>query len=1050
MNDEIYLEYSAFLRSLKANRDIPHSFLLGAGASVSSGVQSAEDCIWEWKRDIYLSNNSNSPSFYNNYRIVSVKDSIQRWLDTQGLYPPENDVSEYTYYAEKAYPIANDRRKYFQNITQGKEPYLGYQLLCLLHKYKMVSAVWTTNFDGLIIKSAYKTNITPIEITIDSTDRIFRNQNLNELLTIALHGDYKYDKLKNTEDELKNQEVVFSNFFKNYHVDKNLIVIGYSGRDESLLNTMRQTYTQEGAGRLYWCTYGRNVDDKVVELIKEAREKGREAYLISTEGFDTTLLNICQGTITDSIGLKKELEEIISKYSKESNTISPFTIEDHKTDKYIKSNLHPIVFPKEVYQFEVEYNNASPWKFLRELIGNEDICAVPFKQKVYALGTSSKIKKVFNLYMKGDIVRVKLSTEDIKAVSTFQSLMIQAILKTFAKNKNIGTDNRNRIWNKSEFSTKVINNNKIYIYNSVFLSLHFGIKYAFVSFKPSNYIDSQQELPKQIRQQISKSKLDKVFNNKYDELLNYWNKLLFKNEKYKFSFPLESNTDFNFIISKKTAFADIKVLDPHFITYSPTEYDRRLSLFKGIQLIEPQLNFLNSLTGEVSKDFHPMRGLHQHKPIDNNLNGNVYNNQINLSVICGSEYSDKFHKFLNGFNNKYTADVNTDYLIDYNGFYSTYNINLNIPSLIDYTWNNLEIQHSEDIKTVSLKLREAITNKIERIVSFNSAQVIVIFIPLEWQPYEEYKLDEESFNLHDYIKAFASSKGISTQLIREKTLTDSLKCQIYWWLSLSFYVKSLRTPWVLNNAVKDTVFAGIGYSVTKINNKTEIVIGCSHLYNSDGQGLKYRLSKINDFKLDNKRNPFLTYEEALKFGISIRELFYENMDRLPKRIVIHKRTRFTKDEIKGITDSMKMAGVIDIDLIEINYEPDVKFLSTKVYNREIQIDSFPISRGTCLITNENEILLWTHGIVPSVKNSSHKYFQGGRNIPSPLKIVRHYGNSSLETISTEILGLTKMNWNSFDLYTKLPATISSSNQIARIGNLLSRFEGRTYDYRLFI
>lgn len=40
-----------------------------------------------------------------------------------------------------------------------------------------------------------------------------------------------------------------------------------------------------------------------------------------------------------------------------------------------------------------------------------------------------------------------------------------------------------------------------------------------------------------------------------------------------------------------------------------------------------------------------------------------------------------------------------------------------------------------------------------------------------------------------------------------------------------------------------------------------------------------------------------------------------------------------------------------------------------------------------------------------------------------------------------------MNWNSFDLYTKLPATIDSSNQIARIGNLLTRFEGKTYDYR---
>jgi hypothetical protein len=43
-----------------------------------------------------------------------------------------------------------------------------------------------------------------------------------------------------------------------------------------------------------------------------------------------------------------------------------------------------------------------------------------------------------------------------------------------------------------------------------------------------------------------------------------------------------------------------------------------------------------------------------------------------------------------------------------------------------------------------------------------------------------------------------------------------------------------------------------------------------------------------------------------------------------------------------------------------------------------------------------------------------------------------------------------MNWNTFDLYTKEPATLHSSNEIARIGSLLQRFDGESYDYRLFI
>ena len=121
-----------------------------------------------------------------------------------------------------------------------------------------------------------------------------------------------------------------------------------------------------------------------------------------------------------------------------------------------------------------------------------------------------------------------------------------------------------------------------------------------------------------------------------------------------------------------------------------------------------------------------------------------------------------------------------------------------------------------------------------------------------------------------------------------------------------------------------------------------------------------------------------------------------------------------------------------------------------VRDQNLQIDNFPISRGTCIVTGNQTALLWTHGIVPSVRQVSYKFYLGGRSIPAPVKITKHFGDSNIDLIATEILGLTKMNWNSLDLYSKLPSTIDSSNEIAKIGKLLSRFEGRTYDYRLFI
>lgn len=57
------LDFDAFVRSFVQNRDTSFAFLLGAGASITSGIPSADDCIWDWKRMIYCSSQSSIPPF---------------------------------------------------------------------------------------------------------------------------------------------------------------------------------------------------------------------------------------------------------------------------------------------------------------------------------------------------------------------------------------------------------------------------------------------------------------------------------------------------------------------------------------------------------------------------------------------------------------------------------------------------------------------------------------------------------------------------------------------------------------------------------------------------------------------------------------------------------------------------------------------------------------------------------------------------------------------------------------------------------------------------
>lgn len=88
--------------------------------------------------------------------------------------------------------------------------------------------------------------IQAIEISLDTVQRINqRTQNRKELPVIKLHGDFKYGELKNTEKELLNQDECFRRKLIDYIQDKHLIVIGYSGRDASLMDTLKEAYSKK-------------------------------------------------------------------------------------------------------------------------------------------------------------------------------------------------------------------------------------------------------------------------------------------------------------------------------------------------------------------------------------------------------------------------------------------------------------------------------------------------------------------------------------------------------------------------------------------------------------------------------------------------------------------------------------------------------------------------------------------------------------------------------------------------------------------------------------
>ncbi|MGD9492752.1 MAG: SIR2 family protein [Bacteroidales bacterium] len=1043
-NNEIQrLQFDEFLRAISISKNDTYSLLLGAGSSISSDIPSAVDCIWEWKKDIYKSNNSTALGWVDNYKNPKVQEVIQNWLDNQGIYPERDSKEEYSFYANKCYPIDEHRRQYFQKICSGKKPSIGYKTIPLLAEQGMLDSVWTTNIDDLVVTSCLGSSIQPLEITLDSVQRLNqRSQNRSELPVIKLHGDFKYGELKNTNKELLSQDETFRVKLIDYLQDKNLIVVGYSGRDASLMSTLKEAYSKPGGGMLYWCGYGDVVNGDVVEFFSFIKDKGRRVFYVPTDGFDTTLRKVTQIVVSDNESLSKKLS-ILQKAESSDFSLTSFDLKPERVNKLLKSNAYKIKFPEEVFVFDTSLKDK-PWDEINErTLSRLDISAVPYNKQIWTFGLLDTIKEVFSDVIVGDIKRKPLA--NIKIYNTSISrLLLTTLCKAFAKKHGFNTDYRKKIW--SEINPQNIANKKVYN------ALKFGFDKIegefYLTLNPDFFVDIMEE--KSIVQNIGLKFFHYIRNKEFNSYIDGWRKILFDDGEHEF--PVNSGSGFKFKINKAPVFTNVCDLNNTYSNnHNTPEYLLKL---KGVQFKEAPLLFSTKNGYKTVCDIHPMRGLLCNKPYETGISA-FLSNSVDLGVVSPGKDCQVLYSFLQNQNAKIKKyNKNDDYIIDYEGFTSTYGISLNIPFPNDKEWNKIdEPEALSEIETVQ-QIKQRICDSIAKINSTTGRKIIVIYIPQRWESFTSYRTENESFDLHDYIKAFCAEKGIMSQIIREKTIIDTTqKCQINWWLSLSFFVKSMRTPWILANTDKSTAFAGLGYSIdSKENSKGHIVLGCSHIYSSTGEGLKYKLSRINNDKIEwRHKKPHLSYDDAYEFGKSIVNLFYESMNELPKRVVIHKHTFFTEDEKQGILDSIGDSRKIEsVDLIEINFEDNIKYASSIIRDGKPIVDGFSVSRGTCIQLSKTEALLWAHGVVPSVRADNYKFFPGGRYVPKPLRVIKHHGTGSLEQIANEILGLSKMNWNSLNMYSQLPATISSSNDIARIGKLIDSNSRHEYDYRYFI
>lgn len=250
------------------------AFFLGAGASRQSNIITASEMMRHFKERILAQCCPDS---------AKTNAEKETWLAEQDWYKKES--SEYCKLFEKFEPKEIGRQRYIESIIEGREPSFGYVVLANLLANNYINTIITTNFDDLVYSACTTfTSIRPIVYAYGVMASEMRITAQRPKI-LKLHGDFLYSALKNTGTEIAAQDPNMERQLRQVLSEYGLIVVGYSGGDESVMKILAQISERND---LYWCLRrGEEPTDAVKQLLSD---KG--GFIVEIEGFDEMMNEI--------------------------------------------------------------------------------------------------------------------------------------------------------------------------------------------------------------------------------------------------------------------------------------------------------------------------------------------------------------------------------------------------------------------------------------------------------------------------------------------------------------------------------------------------------------------------------------------------------------------------------------------------------------------------------------------------------------------------------------------------------------------------------------
>jgi hypothetical protein len=164
------------------------------------------------------------------------------------------------------------------------------------------------------------------------------------------------------------------------------------------------------------------------------------------------------------------------------------------------------------------------------------------------------------------------------------------------------------------------------------------------------------------------------------------------------------------------------------------------------------------------------------------------------------------------------------------------------------------------------------------------------------------------------------------------------------------------------------------------------------------------------------RTPHLNSEDSVAILIQALKLYHDERKTMPARVVLHKSSYYTTEEIEGFKMAIEQERLAMTDMISIR-PSNIRLFRNAEY---------PVLRGTHMPLGPSKHLLYTRGSIPFFETYPVLY------VPRAIEIELDFVEQSTDMLCQEILSLTKMNWNNTQFDMRDPITLHAARRVGHI------------------